>query len=310
MLNLYWKPANSASARSLSEVPFPSEASLEDYLVGKGELLGDIFILGRQIRTGSHQGVLDMIGVDQDSRVCLIELKNQMVTEDVLPQVLGYAIWAESNPDSIKAVWLQTDNKPEGLEIDWTNLDPRIIIVGPSYGSNIRKMAGKIGFDVELLQIQRFTHDQEEFLLVERLEQPQGPPSSVTAAMAKYDAAFYESSHGRETVRQFMAAVMAVEALAKEAGWNLETKYNKGYVSFKYGTRICFGVEFDSTYQWSVFAKVPEAVATTALPGWTYWGYEPRWKQSYHRAQDPAHANVQPLKDLLQVAYEDKAGKP
>ena len=122
MLNLYWRTG--AETRSLAEKPFDSEAELEKYILANQELLGgDISIIYRQIQTGSKQGRPDMLGFDQDGRVCIIELKNVEATEDILPQALGYAIWAETNPDSIKAIWLESKERPEEIEIDWDNLD-------------------------------------------------------------------------------------------------------------------------------------------------------------------------------------------
>ena len=70
-------------------------------------LPGDVYILHRQIRTGNKQGIPDMLGVDQDARICIIEMKNTDVGEEILPQVLGYAIWADTNPDLIRAIWLE-----------------------------------------------------------------------------------------------------------------------------------------------------------------------------------------------------------
>ncbi len=65
--------------------------------------------------------------VDCDARICIIELKNDEASEDILPQALGYAICAETNPDSIRAIWLESKQKPEDIEIDWDKLDIRVI---------------------------------------------------------------------------------------------------------------------------------------------------------------------------------------
>ena len=114
MLNLYWKPKD--QTRNLIPKPFNTEAEFEKYIFENQDLLGDVIILHRQIRTGSRQGIPDMIGVDQDARICILEMKNVEVVEDILPQVLGYAMWAETNPDSIKAIWLAAKNRPEDIE--------------------------------------------------------------------------------------------------------------------------------------------------------------------------------------------------
>src|SRR5690606_7294503 len=104
-----------------------SENELEAYIFANQEILGgDISIIYRQIRTGNRQGIPDMLGVDQDARVCIVELKNAEANEDVLSQALGYAMWAETNPDSIKAIWLESKHRPEDIALDWDNLDIRI----------------------------------------------------------------------------------------------------------------------------------------------------------------------------------------
>ena len=126
MKNLYWN--SNKEILSLVEQPFRSEAELEKYIFKNHDILGDISLIYRQIQTGSKQGIPDMLGVDQDARICLLELKNKPATEDILPQALRYAIWAETNPDSIKAIWLESKNKPEDNELDWDNLDIRVIL--------------------------------------------------------------------------------------------------------------------------------------------------------------------------------------
>lgn len=75
MTNLYWKTKNGTI--TLEPKPFKSETDFEQYIFENQEVLGgDINIIHRQIRTGSKQGIADMIGVDQDSRICIIEVKN------------------------------------------------------------------------------------------------------------------------------------------------------------------------------------------------------------------------------------------
>jgi len=144
MLNLYWKSGE--QTRSLIEKPFPSERDFEKYIFDNQDILGgDVFIIRRQIRTGSKQGIPDMLGVDQDARVCIIELKNQEAGDDTLPQALSYAIWAETNPDSIKAICLESKQRPEDIEIDWDKLEIRVILAAPSFSSTVPRMAGKIG---------------------------------------------------------------------------------------------------------------------------------------------------------------------
>ena len=307
MPNLYWKSAAS-QARNLVDHPFESETELEEYLFANQDIL-DMFIMGRQIRTGSQEGIIDMIGIDQEHKVCIIELKNQTAAADVLQQVLGYAIWAETNPDSIKNLWLETPNQPEGVEVDWNNMDLRIMVVAPRFAPAVQRLAEKINYEIELLKIQRFKHESDEFILVEQLEQESQPKVGTTRILATYDRNFYETSHGKDAVNQFLNVVDAFETLIASKGWHLITKFNKGYVSFKYGTRSVLGVDWDSTHLWSVFVKVPKSVAESIkIAGWDNTKYSENWKQQHYRSADPDDPDVEALMPIIDAAYKNISG--
>lgn len=307
MSDLFWKSSD-GQIRTLVEYPFDSEMAFEQYLLENQYLIGDVFVLGRQIRTGNNQGVLDVLAIDQDKKVCIVELKNQEVSEAILPQVLGYAMWAESNPDSIKALWLQAPKKPE-IDIDWDNLEFRIIIAAPSYGANITKMATKIGYDVDLVQVKRFRVEQDAFLLVDKLQQQPAVKVGLTQPMPSYDRTFYESFHGKAAVDQFLAAVASLERLSAQRGWKLESKLNKYYAGFKYGTRVCFAVHWDSTHQWSITVKVPREIAAGAqVAGWEYRGYDDSFHEGYFRSASPQEPSLDALTPLLQKAFSSISG--
>jgi hypothetical protein len=79
------------------------------------------------------------------------------LTKLILPQALSYAIWAETNPDSIKAIWLESKHRPEEIEMDWDNID----IQGHLHCAGVQdatvpRMAGKIGYPIDLIQIRRY----------------------------------------------------------------------------------------------------------------------------------------------------------
>jgi len=68
MQNLYWKI--NGETRTLVEKPFQNESEMEKYIFANQDLLGDVSIIYRQIKTGQKQGIPDMLGVNQDSRGC------------------------------------------------------------------------------------------------------------------------------------------------------------------------------------------------------------------------------------------------
>lgn len=309
MMNLYWKSRD--QTRSLPENPFTSEADLERYILDNQEILGgDVYLIYRQVRTGSRQGIPDMLGVDQDSRVCIVEIKNEEAGEDILPQALGYAIWAETNPDSIKAIWLESKKKPEGIDLDWDHLDIRIILIAPSFKATVPRMAGKIGYQVDLVEIRRYCIEDHEFLAVEVLESKEPRKVGVTRPAEEWDWEFYESKHGQEATTQFRKAVEEVASLSAELGWELPFSVNKYYTGFKLGNRVVLSVAWGGTYAWNIRLKLPEDVAR-AYKG-QYWEFQ-RYDSSFHEAVfrplKPDAPHVAELKAMLSEAHQYVSGR-
>jgi hypothetical protein len=308
MLNLYWK--SDAKMRTLIEKPFASEMALEVYLYTNEDLLDDVSIIHRQIRTGNNQGIPDMLGVDQDGRVCILELKNVEADEDILPQALGYAIWAETNPDSIKAIWLESESKPEDIEIDWDNLDIRVILVAPGFKETVPRMVGKIGYDVDLVQLQRFCFDDQEFMLVDVLEEPEPTKIVTTKPKGDWDWDYYASEHGQEATAQFRRMLEAVNAYVQQQGWGLPYNLNKNYAGFKLGNRLVFSVAWGGTYAWQLRLKIPEAIAETFQgEDWEFPRYSEQFKEAIFRPVDPENTDVRELAPFLDAAYENISGK-
>lgn len=307
-MNLYWKSKD--KTRNLVEEPFRSEAEFEEYLFQNQEILGgDVYIVHRQIRTGSKQGIPDMLGVDQDNTVCIIEVKNHEANEDVLPQALGYAVWAEANPDSIKAIWLESKKRPEEIELDWDNLNVRIILIAPSFKSTVPRLAGKIGYAVDLVQVRRYRYEEEEFLIVEEVEEKAGPRVSSTKVMGHWNWEFYESEHGNEATAQFRRIVEALDQFSKKRGWSVPYNLNKDYTGFKLGNRVVFDVAWSGSSAWVLRLKLPEE-SGRHLKGahWEYQRYEKSFGNAVFRPLQPGRADLEELEPLLIEAYEYISG--
>ena len=105
MDNLFWIQKNDKTI-NLVEEPFVSEEEFEKKTFDTKEILEDIYFIDRQLRGGKKTGIPDMVGIDDDGRVCIVEMKNVEADSSVIPQVLSYALWAERNPDSIKSLLL------------------------------------------------------------------------------------------------------------------------------------------------------------------------------------------------------------
>lgn len=307
MQNLYWKIGG--ETRILAQKPFQSESEMEKYIFGNQDLLGDVYILYRQIKTGQKQGIPDMLGVDQNARVCIIELKNQPADENILPQALGYAIWAETNPDSIKAIWLESKQRPENIEIDWDNLDIRLILIAPSFKSTVPRMAGKIGYPIDLMQIQRYTFEDHEFVSVELVEESPTPRPTTTKGVTVWDWEYYESEHGHDVTAQLRKAVDAVQDLAKTHGWNIPYNINKYYVGFKIGTKLVFSVSWGGTKAWKLKFKVPKEMAVDFKgQDWEFQTYDDTFGEAIFRPLKPQSPNIAEMERFFVAAYKRVSG--
>lgn len=302
MRNLYWK--TQGTTINLIPKDFQNEQTFESYVYDNQDLLGDIVILYRQIRTGARQGIPDMLGVDQDANICLIEMKNSQVIEDVLPQVLGYAMWAETNPDSIRAIWLESKEKPEDIQIDWDNLAIRIIIIGPSFKPNVLKMASKINYPVDLIQIQRFYHDENEFIFVESLKDTVAQKISITKVLEDWTWEYYEENHGKDATREFKKVVEALDSFVKAQSWNLTYNLNKYYTGFKLGNKVVFDVAWSGTYAWRIDMKIPKDVAENfSGQVWEYQRYDDAFGNALFKPKSIKFISLKELESLLLIAY-------
>ena len=98
-------------------------------------------------------------------------MKNVTVDASIVPQVLQYAFWAETNPDSIKSLWLEHDNSPEDITISWDDCQVRILITAPAILRSTLDLVDKINYPVDLIEIKRWAEGASEFLLGNKLEE-------------------------------------------------------------------------------------------------------------------------------------------
>jgi len=304
---LFWK--HNDVTKNLITKDFESELAFEKYIFSNQDLLGDIVILYRQIHTGSKQGIPDMLGVDQDGNICIIEMKNIHVSEDILPQVLGYAIWADTNPDSIKAIWLESKNKPDDIQIDWDSIQVRVIVIAPSFRPNVLKMTSKIGYPVDLIQIQRFSFEQDEFILVETLEEKITKKPTITTTSTQWTWQYYEENHGKALTNEFKRFVELLDIFGKEKGWNLPYNINKYYTGFKFGNRIVYLVKWSSISTWFLGIKIPKETAEKfSSEKWEYQRYNHQFAYGIFRTKSGKFEGIDEVKELLVMAYKRISG--
>ncbi|HEX8494371.1 MAG TPA: hypothetical protein VF658_16115 [Pyrinomonadaceae bacterium] len=304
MANLFWK--SKSGIKSLLATPFKTEEEFEKTIFETSELLEEIFLLKRQIRGGSKSGIPDIVGVDSDGNICIVEMKNVTVDASIIPQVLQYAFWAETNPDSIKSLWLECDNKPDDLLITWDTFQVRILIIAPSILRSTLSIVEKINYNVDLIEVKRWVEGENQLLLVDKLEQEERKTrTKVVSGMQAYDETFYRSNYNKQSAESFLKYTKELEKLVESRGWILDTKFNKHYSAFKAGFFNAFGIEWVGSKTFAFFVKISEEEAKQLSPKMTK--YISQWKQALYYIE-PGKTKVSDYIKLFERAYNNLTG--
>lgn len=303
--NLFWKRAG--GTLSLLATPFRTEEEFETTVFDTQEILEDIFLLKRQIRGGNKPGIPDIIGIDNDGNVCIIEMKNVDVDATIIPQVLQYAFWAESNPDSIKSLWLECENKPDTLSISWDSFQVRIIVIAPKILRSTLDIVEKINYAVDLVEVNRWAEGDNFFFLVSRLEpEKKAAKTKPVTGLPTYDEEFYKREFNKNSAVQFVKYSKELGDLVKAQGWALDMKFNKLYCGFKAGFFNAFGVQWMGSKSFAFFFKLSEDEAKEIPIEMTR--YEPQWKQAVYFI-DPGKTKIKDYLPLFELAYKKLSGR-
>lgn len=305
MQKLFWK-SKRGKVIAATEVQFKTEEEFERYVLAAKEILSDIFILKRQVRAG--RDIPDMVGIDQDNSAVIIENKNKPVDEEILPQIMRYAIWAETHQDTIKAWWLEAKDRPDEMEIDWDHLQIRLIVLAPSIKLTVPRLVKKLGYTVDLIEIKKFVLGSDEIVFVNQLESPEEERRGTTKSMQVYDKEFYKERRNLRSVDAFFDLEADLERIVVKKGWRLEPKFNAYYAGFKHGFFNVFGIHWVGSKSFEIFVKIPKIKASKAKKLCPYPSeYNQRWKQLTIRVTENLKPNR--MTPLLQLAYDSLVGE-
>jgi len=303
MANLFWKTQN--ITKSLLATPFRTEEEFEKIVFETQEILEDIFLIKRQVRGGKKSGIPDIVGVDNDGNVCIVEMKNSAVDASIISQVLEYAFWAETNPDSIKTLWLESENRPDELSISWDDFQVRIIVIAPNILRSTLDIVNKINYPVDLIEVKRWVEKDNQLLLVNKLEEERRFKPSPTVGLATYDEEFYKRHFNKKSVEEFLKYIKEVEKIIRDKRWSLETKYNKHYCGFKAGFFNAFGINWIGSKTFAFFFKLPKEQAEEVDIEMTK--YETSWKQAVYYIE-PGKTKTRDFLPLFERAYKRLTG--
>lgn len=305
MANLFWKTKD--GTKSLLSTPFKTEDEFERLIFNTPEILEDIFLLKRQIRGGSKNGIPDIVGLDNDGNICIVEMKNVTVDASIIPQVLQYAFWAETNPDSIKSLWLETEDKPDDLAISWDDIKVRIIVIAPKILSSTLDIVDKINYQVDLIEVNRWIEGDNQLLFVKKLEKDEKKTKfKPVKGLENYDEEFYKKEYNKESAKHFIKYVREVEKIIKDNNWSLETKFNKHYCGFKAGFFNAFGIKWVGSKTFAFFFKLTQEEAEET--GLKMTKYESLWKEAVYYIE-PKKTKTMDFMPLFEKAYKKLTGE-
>jgi hypothetical protein len=207
-----------------------AERLLEDLIVRQPNLLGrGIALIGRQLPTSG--GPLDLIGVDQDGRIVVFELKRGLLTRDAVAQILDYASDLVEKGEEQLARLVETNSGRNGIPTlddfaDWysqqypdsdgpLSLPPRMILVGLGADERAKRITSFLtqrSVEIELLTFYAFRSENRLFFA--RLSESEVPkPSAVSPANKESNRrALHElaEQYGVKDLMEEIAAFVAI----------------------------------------------------------------------------------------------------
>ena len=175
-----------------------TERLLETTLLNHPDLLmPGLTLVGRQNRT--ETGPLDLLGIDQDGRLTLFELKRGQLNRDAISQIIDYGSWLESMTDSELAQHIASNSGARGAPNiddfpewyaenrnaqDLTELRPvRLILVGLGVDDTTTRIAQYLnarGVDLSLLTFHGYTHNGQTLLARQMPVESPAEPAETT----------------------------------------------------------------------------------------------------------------------------------
>ena len=160
---------------------FETEQLLEDTLVENPDMLiKGLKLVGRQ--TPTEGGPLDLLGVDEDGRLVVFELKRGTLSRDAVAQILDYSSDLDAMGLNVLAEHISKNSGKHGIEHianfqEWYSegfgelealLPPRMFLVGLGVdGRTVRMvdfLANNSNLDISLLTFQAFKHEGKTLL--------------------------------------------------------------------------------------------------------------------------------------------------
>ena len=168
-----------------------TEEMLEAVLVANPNMLmRGLTLVGRQVPV--ETGYVDLLGIDEDGRLVVFELKRDRLTRDAVAQILDYCTYLETLSDSELATLMAERSGKDGIKKiadfwEWYGNQPgdsvrpvRMVLVGLGIDVSAHRMVAYLaerGIDIRLLTF--YGYVQGDGMLLARQVQTANEPSPL-----------------------------------------------------------------------------------------------------------------------------------
>ena len=213
-----------------------TEEMLEDVLVANPNMLmRGLTLVGRQVPVGT--GTVDLLGIDEDGRLVVFELKREKLTRKAVAQILDYCTYLETLSDPELATLIAERSGQQGIRKiadfdEWyasqagDALRPvRMVLVGLGIDTSAHRMVAYLaerGIDIGLLSFHGYMHG-ESMLLARQVRIAEDPHVSSPARPGAGDLNRKASEHGVAEIWQDARASL---------DYSVRTYYTKSGITY------------------------------------------------------------------------------
>jgi Endonuclease NucS len=266
-----------------------TEEMLENILLKSPSLLASgLKLVGRQSET--QGGPLDLLGVDEDGRLVVFELKRGTLTRDAVAQILDYASFLAALSMADLNSFICENSGKNGIEkindfTDWyqgqfgKSLDtigkPKMVLVGLGADDRARRMVEYLADgDIEMSLITFYGFNQgDEVFLARQIEIAQKEPSQSKASKSANLQRLLKKIKASGVESYFDEAATLIRSETGAYQWPNQTGYSYYFAdtteSGTLSNRAYLSISIPDNAQGSMIFTLQERAIIAAGPEWS-----------------------------------------